>query len=121
MKLIKADSKVEEDRGGYIRKVLLEHDFEQHDAISSTWAALVTIPPEGIAQAHFHDNTTEIFYFLGDAIISINNIKYEVNAGDLVIVEPKEAHWVKTKSAKTALKILVFKFPNIPEDKTLVD
>jgi mannose-6-phosphate isomerase-like protein (cupin superfamily) len=121
MKLIKSDSKIEEDRGGYVRKVLLEHDFEHQDKIRSTWAALVTIPPEGTAQAHFHENTTEIFYFLGEAIISINSNKYEVNVGDLVIVEPKEAHTVKTKSTDTALKILVFKFPNIPEDKTLVD
>ncbi|MHA2061071.1 MAG: cupin domain-containing protein [Candidatus Sifarchaeia archaeon] len=120
MKLIKADSKVEEDRGGYIRKVLLEHDFEQHDAIRSTWAALVTIPPDGIAQAHFHENTTEIFYFMGEGVIGINEEKYEVDVGDLVLVEPNEAHWVKAQSEITPLRLLAFKFPNIPEDKTLV-
>ncbi|MFX1465195.1 MAG: cupin domain-containing protein [Promethearchaeota archaeon] len=118
MKLIKEVSKVEEDRGGYIRKVLLEHVFKQKDAIRSVWAALVTIPPSGLAQAHFHENVTEIFYFLGEGIFGINDTQYEVNSGDLVIVEPNEAHWVK--SGETSLQILVFKFPNIPEDKTLV-
>jgi mannose-6-phosphate isomerase-like protein (cupin superfamily) len=120
MKLIKATSKVEEDRGGYTRTVLLEHIFENEDC-SSTWIALVKILPSGLAQAHFHENVTEIFYFLGAGIIGVNNKQYKVNEGDLVVVEPKDTHWVKPSSDKMPLKILVFKFPNIPDDKTLVD
>ncbi|MCK5588178.1 MAG: cupin domain-containing protein [Candidatus Lokiarchaeota archaeon] len=115
MKLIKEIEKIEEDRGGYTRKVLLE----QKNAIRSTWVALVTIPPSGKAQAHFHENVTEFFYFLGAATIGINNKQYDVDTGDLVIVDPGEAHWVK--SGETSLQIVVFKFPNIPEDKTLVE
>ena len=119
MKLIRGSEKMEEDRGGYTRKILLEHVFKQKDAIHSAWGALVTIPPSGLAQAHFHGNLTEIFYFLGAGIVGINEEQYEVNKGDLIIVEPNEAHWVK--SGETSLQIIVFKFPNIPEDKTLVD
>ncbi len=119
MKLIKEIEKIEEDRGGYTRKVLLEQNFEQKNAIRSTWVALVTIPPSGKAHAHFHENVTEFFYFLGAATIGINNKKYDVDTGDLVIVDPGEAHWVK--SGETSLQIVVFKFPNIPEDKTLVE
>ncbi len=117
MKLIRGSEKTEEEREGYSRKVLMEHTFENEDC-KSTWVALVTIPPSGKAQAHFHENVTEIFYFLGKGIININEKLYEVNSGDLVIVEPNEAHWVK--SGETSLQIVVFKFPNIPEDKTLV-
>jgi quercetin dioxygenase-like cupin family protein len=50
----------------------------------------------------------------------VNDKQYDVNEGDLVIVKPNDAHWVTAKSEKIPLKIVVFKFPNIPEDKTLV-
>jgi mannose-6-phosphate isomerase-like protein (cupin superfamily) len=119
MKLIRENSKADEDRGGYNRKVLLEHVFKQKDAINSVWAALVTIPPLGVANTHFHENVTEIFYFLGSGALGVNDKEYNVNSGDLVIVAPQEAHWVK--AGETPLKIVVFKLPNIPEDKTLVE
>lgn len=64
---------------------------------------------------HYHAVMWEIFYFLQDADYWINGQEYQINAGDLVILEPGDPHGALPVDHE--VNIVVYQIPKVDGDK----
>jgi hypothetical protein len=64
---------------------------------------------------HGHKKSYEIFYFFDPAKYEINGEIYEINNGDIVVLEPGDKHGALEKNNET--NILVIRIPWIEDDK----
>ena len=64
---------------------------------------------------HGHEKSYEIFYFFDQARYEINEKTYEINKGDIVVLEPGDKHGALEKNNET--NILVIRIPWIEDDK----
>ncbi len=59
--------------------------------------ALVTMEANKEDLTHYHDNITEVYYFVsGKGIIVINGNYHDVQAGDCYIIKPNSVHYIKS-------------------------
>jgi glyoxylate utilization-related uncharacterized protein len=59
-----------------------------------------------------------LFIAITEIRIIINDTRYDLKEGDVVFVEPGEAHSFETETDRTG-RILALKFPNIKDDKVV--
>jgi len=76
----------------------------------------VRIPAGVKEKEHYHKNSDEIFLFLKDGKIIVNNKDYKFNNGDLVVLEKNDKHKIV---ADNEMELIGLKIPDI-NDKVIV-
>lgn len=83
--------------------------------------AVVRLRPGEDFHAHYHNMMEENFFILeGRVDIVVNGIKYALNTGDLIHVEPKEVHYL-IDSYDQPVKMVTVLAPYQEVDKVDVD
>ncbi len=118
MKLVRSKTKKPEQRKGYTRTTLIHHPLKT--SIDSLGTFLVEIPVSGKVDPHYHEKATEFYYILRPGMLIVNGEEFEVEEGDVVIIEPKEVHWVKAKKDEV-MRLVAIKLPNTTDDRISVD
>ena len=109
MKYIKSDEAKFKQCDNYAKLV-----FAENIEMSSTKSLLqmITIEPGAEVASHYHEKTTEIFYFLsGNGTFIVDGVIVETEPGAVLICEPFEKHPVKNNS-ELPWKYLAFKTYN---------
>lgn len=89
---------------GYKKRILIENLKEKVNLIQD-----VIIPPHTIVSQHKHEYTDEIFYITeNSAVMQVENKKFKVKAGDMILVNKQEIHGFENNSSKE-LKLFVLK------------
>jgi mannose-6-phosphate isomerase-like protein (cupin superfamily) len=100
--------------GGYGRKYVADLKFRRKlDTAGFIW---VKIPGGMKTDPHLHKELEEAFFFVDSTKMGVGNQLLEVNEGDVVVVEPGEAHWFETAEDHDA-RVVAIKFPNLKTDK----
>lgn len=74
--------------------------------------ALSVIPPGKHSAAHFHKVSAEVLYILeGSGELQVDEKKYSVETGNVILLEPDEVHSLYNKSAENDLKLLAITAP----------
>ncbi|MFA5106935.1 MAG: cupin domain-containing protein [Patescibacteria group bacterium] len=96
MKIIRAAEKSWTEKKGYSKKILLtEEDLQT----PGSRVQLIKIKPKETANNHYHKKQTEISYFLNNnGYYIINGKKHQIEAGDLIVIEPNDRHEVVNNS-----------------------
>lgn len=101
-------------RAGYEARYVADLNFRE--SLDSCGVILVEIAGSGRSSPHAHEHLEEVFIALSRISIYIDDVCYDLEDGDVVIVEPGEAHSFETRSESSG-RILALKFPNIKDDK----
>ncbi len=72
-------------------------------------------PSKFTEQQHSHEKSYEILYFLDQAKYVVNEGIYNINAGDIVVLEPGDKHGALESDNEA--NILVIRVPWISDDK----
>ena len=91
---------------GYSKLVFAENvDMES----SKSLVQMIIMGPNTRVESHYHEKTTEIFYFLsGSGRFVIDGTTFEPETGSVLICEPNEKHYTINES-DTAWKYMAFK------------
>ena len=100
--------------GGYERNYGADVIFKK----PPTDAGFINVKiPRGIKTTpHVHENVEEVFIILNPTKIGIENELFEVQDGDIIIVEPGEMHWFDNSESEDT-QVIAIKFPNLGSDK----
>lgn len=99
---------------GYGRKYVADVRFRRKlDTAGFIW---VKIPGGMKTDAHKHERLEEAFFFVDSAKMGVGDQILQVNEGDVVVVEPGEAHWFETEEDHD-VRVVAIKFPNLKTDK----
>ena len=111
MKLVRASKLKPEPRRGYLRKVLYE------GAADGTKYVFLeaTIPPGDASEPHYHKAGEEVFLFLTPGRVVVDGNSFDVEAGDVVVVEPGEVHSVV--SGGSEVRLVVLRIPYLEGDR----
>ncbi len=116
VRIYKAKDSQKVGRAGYEASYVADLIFRQ--SVDSCGVILVDIQENGKSSPHSHEKLEEVFIAMSEIDIIIDDIRYHLEKGDTVIVEPNEAHSFETASNKSG-RILALKFPNIKDDKVV--
>ena len=76
----------------------------------------VIIPAHQVANAHYHEHTTEVFYFLTEhGYRIVNEEKIVPKIGDVLLIEPGDIHTVVNETDQD-YRYLVFKINAVDND-----
>ncbi|MFX1560285.1 MAG: cupin domain-containing protein [Promethearchaeota archaeon] len=103
-------------RAGYEASYVADLIFRE--PLDSCGIILVDIDPDGKSSPHAHEHLEEAFIALSPLSIYVNNICHELNEGDVVLVDPGEAHSFESRTEMKG-RMLAMKFPNIKDDKVV--
>ena len=80
------------------------------------WGLIRFMPGETLGK-HYHEEVEETFYFTsGQGVISVDNLEYDIDAGDAFRIEPGETHDI-VNNGKEPLEGVFIKHCYRPEDK----
>ena len=99
---------------GYGRKYVADVEFRT--AIDTAGVIYVRIPAGYRTEPHAHMSLEEIFVILNSTRMGINETVYDLEEGDVILVEPGEPHWFETPSENDVVAIAI-KLPNLKDDK----
>jgi quercetin dioxygenase-like cupin family protein len=116
VRIYRAESSEKAIRAGY--EAIYVADITFRKLLDSCGVILVDIERNGKSSPHSHEHLEELFIALTEIHIFINDTRYELNEGDVVIVEPGEAHSFGTKGNQLG-RVIALKFPNIKDDKVI--
>lgn len=104
MKLIRGEaidfipaSHEDPSRPGVLKRVLASHsDLLTGQVMMVNWARL----PKGSSfQRHFHEDMQEVFIMLnGPVVMTVDDQPVDLNAGDAILIDPREIHEMKNAS-----------------------
>jgi quercetin dioxygenase-like cupin family protein len=103
-------------RAGYEARYVADLVFR--NPLDTCGVILVDIDSKERSVPHAHERLEEVFIAVTDIVMYINDMKYSLNEGDVVIVEPGEAHSFQTINDQPS-RILALKFPNLSDDKVV--
>ena len=103
-------------RTGYEAKYVADLVFR--NSLDTCGVILVDIDSRGRSAPQAHERLEEVFIAVTEIVMYIDDIKYSLNEGDVVVVEPGEAHSFETINGKPA-RIFALKFPNLSDDKVV--
>lgn len=103
-------------RSGYDAKYVADLTFKQ--SLNSCGVIIVDIATDARSSPHSHRLLEEVFIAVTEIQLYIDDTCYELNEGDVVIVEPGEFHSFQTRNDKLG-RIIALKFPNIKDDKVI--
>jgi len=114
VRIYRAEDSAKASRAGYGANYVADLTFRK--SLDSCGVILVDIARNGKSSPHSHEQLEEVFVAMTEIRIFINDTRYDLKEGDVVVVEPGEAHSFETEIDKTG-RILALKFPNIKDDK----
>lgn len=77
-------------------------------SVSSHSIAEITLPPGKTVVPHFHKETEETYLILsGLASMQIDGIQFDLQAGETVLIEPKEVHQITNHSENNLVFLAV--------------
>ncbi len=104
------------DRAGYEASYVADIVFRR--SLDSCGIIYVDIEAGGKTSPHAHEYLEEAFIALTPLHITIDDTRYDLKEGDVIVAEPGEAHSFETLPGKHG-RILALKFPNIKDDKVV--
>ncbi|MFW9962896.1 MAG: cupin domain-containing protein [Candidatus Sifarchaeia archaeon] len=116
VRIYRAENSKIASRAGYEASYVADLAFMR--PLDSCGVILVSINAVGRSSPHAHEFLEEVFIALTEISIYINDECYDLNEGDVVFVEPGEAHSFETK-ANSGGQIIALKFPNLKDDKVV--
>ena len=116
VRIYRAKDSVKAGRAGYEASYVADLTFGK--SLDSCGLILVDIQENVKTSPHAHEHLEEVFIAMTKIRIFINETQYDLNDGDVVIVETNEAHSFETETNETG-RILALKFPNLKDDKVV--
>mgnify|MGYP001571392805 CR=1 FL=1 len=113
MKIIRSGEIDDKNRGNYMVKelgALLLHDYVNDGILFET-----RLPKGNDFKEQWHEQSTEMIYFLDRGLAIVNGNRYELQKGDILILEPKERHKIIAEYGDVTM--FATRFPNLPHDK----
>jgi mannose-6-phosphate isomerase-like protein (cupin superfamily) len=102
---------------GYSRKYVADVRFKE--SLQNGGFIYVRIPGGMKTDPHAHGTLEEIFIIMNKTMMGVGDQLLDVNQGDVVLVEPGEAHWFETPEGDDVV-VIAIKFPNLKDDKIQV-
>ncbi|MHA2140262.1 MAG: cupin domain-containing protein [Candidatus Thorarchaeota archaeon] len=118
VKIFKASATKLKSRAGYSVNYVADLDFGQ--PIESAGFILVKIPPQMKTTPHAHGKLEEAFVIMTPTRMGVDETLYDLDEGDVVLVEPGEWHWFETPKGDD-VNIIAVKLPNLKGDKIETD
>ena len=116
VRIYRAEDSVRATRAGYEASYVADLTFSK--TLDSCGVILVDIQENGKSSPHAHEQLEEVFVAMTKIRMFINDTRYDLHEGDVVIVAPNEAHSFETEPNETG-RILALKFPNLKDDKVV--
>ncbi|MHA2149556.1 MAG: cupin domain-containing protein [Candidatus Thorarchaeota archaeon] len=116
VRIYRVEDSEKASRAGYEASYIADLTF--CTSLDSCGVILVDIEKNGETSPHSHEQLEEVFIAITEIRIIINDTRYDLKEGDVVFVEPGEAHSFETETDRTG-RILALKFPNIKDDKVV--
>jgi len=114
VKVYRASEAEVKSRAGYGAKYVADISFK--NPVENAGFILVKIPPTMKTNPHAHGKLEEAFMIMNPTIMGVDETLYELDEGDVVLVEPGERHWFQTPDGG-AVTIIAVKLPNLKDDK----
>lgn len=114
VKIYRASDAEARFRAGYSAQYVA--DMSLQGAIDNAGFIIVKIPPEQKTTPHAHDTLEEVFVIMAPTKMGVNEMLYDLDVGDVVLVEPQERHWFETPNGDDVV-IVAIKMPNLKDDK----
>lgn len=114
VEIYRASDAESRERLGYAVKYVADIVFNEPP--DSAGFIIVKIPPEMKTSPHSHGVLTEVFVIMGKTKMGVADTLYDMNEGDVVVVEPGEFHWFETP-AGADVGVIAIKIPNLEDDK----
>ena len=102
--------------GGYSRKYNADIEFKV--PLDSAGFIQVFIPEHTKTQPHAHTKLEEVFVIMNRSKMGVGIQIFELEKGDIIVVEPGEAHWFETYPDQP-LEVIAIKCPNLEGDKVV--
>ena len=93
------------------------YSLTEHEISGNAKFFRVKIPAGTLEKEHYHENSDEIFIFLGNCKVTINSEEHNIQSGDLVILEKNDKHMLE---AVEDTELIGIKVPDI-NDKVIVE
>jgi quercetin dioxygenase-like cupin family protein len=116
VRIYRAKDSVKTERAGYEAGYVADLIFRE--PLDSCGVILVEIEKNGKSAPHSHEHLEEAFIAITNIRMFVDDTRYDLKEGDVVVAEPGEAHSFETEPDKVG-KILALKFPNIKDDKVV--
>lgn len=117
MKIIRVEEVERKRRSdGRIVQKLCIYPFKK--AAKDSILLIVDIPKGCAEKEHYHTESVEIFYFLKNAKVEVNNETYRLAPGDILFLDPHDKH--RVVADENSVKLLVIKLPSL-NDKIVCD
>ena len=118
MKVVRKNELKHEERKNYLRAIASRVEILNTDKVAGV---LHVIVPKGRkSDRHYHSTFKEIFIPLTKGIIEIDGEEFEVDSGDVIIVNEKEVHSAKA-TKDNDFELFAIKLPEDESDRTSVD
>ncbi|MBS3795327.1 MAG: cupin domain-containing protein [Candidatus Thorarchaeota archaeon] len=114
MEIYRANEAEPKKRVGYTATYVADITLKQE--IDNIAFIVVHLDAGARTEPHVHRSLQEAFVFLDATEMGVDENKFSVGAGDVVLVDPGEAHWFSAP-ADRGISFLAIKLPNIPDDK----
>jgi len=114
LEIYRANEAEPKKRAGYTATYVADIKLKQE--IDTTAFILVNLDAGACTEPHAHQSLQEAFVFLDATEIGVDEKKFSVGAGDVVLVNPGEEHWFSAPVDRDT-SFLAIKLPNIPDDK----
>jgi len=101
-------------RAGYSAQYIADVVFRE--PTDTAGFILVRIPAGGRTKAHYHSDLEEVFIAMNSMKLGVGTEIYEMEEGDVALVEPGEEHWFEAPSTHDVTVVAV-KMPNLKDDK----
>jgi len=101
-------------RTGYEVRYFADITFREN--ISTCGVILVCLEPGTISAPHGHEHLEEVFIALTKIRVHVDDMTYDLDEGDVIVVGPGEMHSFEVMDQNEA-RLLAMKFPNIKDDK----
>ncbi|MHA1936366.1 MAG: cupin domain-containing protein [Candidatus Thorarchaeota archaeon] len=118
VKIFRASEKEMIGLGGYGRKYVADAVFQE--PFDTAGFIYVKIPPGMITDPHAHALMEEVFIIMNDTKMGIGKSVFSFEEGDVVIVEPDEAHWFIAPDTHDVV-VIAIKMPNLKDDKVVIE
>jgi quercetin dioxygenase-like cupin family protein len=116
VRIYRVDDANKAKRAGYEARYVADLVFR--NSLDTCGVILVDIDSKGRSTPHAHEHLEEVFIAVTEIAMYIDESMYSLTEGDVVIVEPGEAHSFETINDKPG-RILALKFPNLSDDKVV--
>lgn len=103
---------------GVLKRVLAtKHHLSDGRVQMVNWSRL---PAGKSFQLHYHEDMQEVFIILnGQVSMTVTNMECELNAGDAILVDPREIHQM-TNNSDEPVNYIVFGISTEQDGKTVI-